>query len=266
MPKIFLSAAEADAAFAEKLRKQLRRAVSTVHMGQALARERLAGAIEDWDGLALVWSPAAAACPRVADEWAKALVLGKTICVAMLETADLPAELQAVPVHPVKPMTGLARWIVKTLWDGQKELGQDAGEPKPNRSKPEKPALTRWYYWVTGLAGLLTIVALSFDIPAKINKAYPSNHLAKPVSQQIAGTIFDDAGEPLGDVTVTMTLDGQRLETKTDQKGWYSFDFKSVPDRQARLMVQRADYQTDWRDVAAGNANNNFTMRRKGRE
>ena len=65
---------------------------------------------------------------------------------------------------------------------------------------PDKKLFEKWQTWVALVAGILTIITLSFIIPGQIASLFKSQKLEKEITQILAGEILDEEGNPLSEV------------------------------------------------------------------
>ena len=101
-------------------------------------------------------------------------------------------------------------------------------------------------------------------INAPVNQYSQSLLLQQSVEQPIAGSIWDDAGEPLSGVEVSVVLAEKVMaQGTTDSLGRYVFRIAAPRDADITLLAQRTGYHTEKRYTHLGNPGFNFKMRRK---
>ena len=119
----------------------------------------------------------------------------------------------------------------------------------------------KWYYGVALLAAILTIVKISTDLinTDQENGADPNQIVEQQV---LAGTIWDDRGEPLEDVNVF--LSDFDATTLTDDNGKFRFVIRDArKERLVDLVARRDGFSTVEKEASLGNASFNFKLRRK---
>lgn len=113
-----------------------------------------------------------------------------------------------------------------------------------------------------GLA-LFTLVLLWWSSPlAPVTEQSLSTEELPVISQTLAGSIRDAAGEPLAGVTVSLPEFG--LTTTTDDFGRFQFQHvEAARQKTVELMAQAAGYQTREQYATLGNTQLSFTLERK---
>ena len=81
------------------------------------------------------------------------------------------------------------------------------------------------------------------------------------VVQTLAGVIWDENGETLGGVEVT--LPEFNLKHVTESNGRFSFQVKAPQQRHVRLIARKDGYRTYYGDPTLGYTSMGFTMRRE---
>jgi TIR domain len=134
---------------------------------------------------------------------------------------------------------------------------------------PQKTMLEKWQARVAIVVGVLTAVSIGFQL-VRSNAHVPQEpqtHAQKivPIQKQLlAGSIWDDTGEPLSSVNIAVLLDGKTLASgATDALGRFSFRVAAPPEAEVVLLAQRDLYHTEKRYTHLGNPGFNFKMRRK---
>jgi hypothetical protein len=106
---------------------------------------------------------------------------------------------------------------------------------------PKKTRLERWQAWVAIVAGILTAISLGLALVrsyAPSLKGPPTD--ASVQEQSLAGSVWDDAGEPLPGVQVSLLLGDKVLPgDNTDGLGRFSFRVTAPLEADVTLVAQR---------------------------
>jgi len=125
-----------------------------------------------------------------------------------------------------------------------------------NASSSSGSRLNYWAVIITIVAGSLTVVAISFDLPEKIASLITTPN---PVKQQrIAGTIVDESGNPLAKVKILLPEYNQHMTS--NKLGRYSFTLNAKLGTETELIAQMTGYNTRNRYVSLGDENYNILM------
>lgn len=133
------------------------------------------------------------------------------------------------------------------------------------KTMPEK-----WQVWVGLVVGVLTIIALLMklvgtDDPATDRDKTPPHADAQISEQSLAGSIWDNIGEPLSGVKVSMLLGDQEVSTETDDLGRFDFRVTAPLEEEVTLIAQKEGYRTEKRYTHLGNSSFSFKMSRRER-
>lgn len=118
---------------------------------------------------------------------------------------------------------------------------------------------------VISAGGALALFVLIYYVnpPALIVESTEQNQNVK-IMQQLSGTVFDQKGEPLPEVSVTLTE--FKVTKSTDNRGMFFFEVEAEPQARVRLMAQKNGFKTYSDDVTLGNTNLNFSMDAKSND
>ncbi len=125
---------------------------------------------------------------------------------------------------------------------------------------PDKKLFEKWQTWVALVAGILTIITLSFIIPKQIASLFKSEGSTKEITQILAGEILDTDGNPLPDVVVQ--LPEFNITDKTDENGRFEFNVKAPKQAQVAFRAKKEGYKTVNRDPYLGDSFFNFRMKK----
>lgn len=148
----------------------------------------------------------------------------------------------------------------------QGSVYQASGDLLITNPQPQKTGLDKWQARATIVGvvaaivfGAVQLVRSSAPTPKdpRVQQAVPSEE------QRLAGSIWDDAGEPLAGVKVSMFLNDTLLASgETDSLGRFSFRTTAPVEAEVTIVGQRAGYLTEKRYTELGNPAFNFKMRR----
>jgi len=232
----------------------------------------LGEAIAASDVLLLLWSRSAAESEFIELEWCTALALKKLVLPCLLDDAPIPQSLAAVEAVQLRDIQGAIGKIVAAVTSGSSHAdeaqtrdvisqlaGISAQEPPDvlqqakslfaqnqwavegpvyqaagdilvvTHPPAQKTMSEKWQIWVALVVGVLTIITVLSQlthIPA------PS---PKVQEQTLAGSIWNDAGEPVSGVKVSLLLDGKVLAGETNDLG--GFIFRVTAQREAEVAV-----------------------------
>ena len=102
-------------------------------------------------------------------------------------------------------------------------------------AKSPKTILEKWQTWVALFVGLLTVATLSLGLWEKFVKMVIPGQPNEQVVQMLSGVIWEENGETLGGVEVT--LPEFTLKHMTDSTGRFSFQVKAPQQRHVRLIA-----------------------------
>jgi hypothetical protein len=155
-------------------------------------------------------------------------------------------------------------------WAVQGSVYQAAGDIHFGSAPPaQKTLLETWQARVAIIAGVLTIITLGIqlvrsNVPAAGAPQTVALHSAAIETQSIAGSIWDEEGEPLSGVDVSVLLGGRQLaKGNTNSVGIFSFQVPATSEAEVTLIAQRARYRTEKRYAHLGNLGFNFKMQKK---
>jgi hypothetical protein len=262
-------------------------------LGEAIAASKV---------VLLLWSRSAAESEFVELEWCTALALKKPVLPCLLDDAPLPTSLAAVEAVQLKGRQEAVEKIVAAVtnepshadeaqtrsviaqlseigaqetsevlqqakaaftqnqWTVQGSVYQAAGDIHISTPPPaQKTVLEKWQTWVAIVVGVLTILTL-------LSQLFRIHAPALKVQEQtLAGSIWNDAGEPLSGVKVSLLLAGKTLAGETNDLGGFNLRVTAPIEAEVTLIAQRDGYQTEKRYARLGNAGYNFSMRKKAR-
>lgn len=225
-----------------------------VHAGENWPRA-LGDAIATSDALLLLWSAHAAKSSFVELEWSTALALKKTILPCRLDQTPLPASLAAIHVASRASIGAAVRSYFSTLsngtngpeqshsekvlrqlgeigsatpevvlqeakagfaqsnWTVQGPVYQAAGDIHLETPTSSKTVSEKWQLGVAIIVGVLTAALGS----ALLQNYLPLHKKRAPAQsvQVFAGTISDDAGEPLAGVNISLLRRGNVVAKAT---------------------------------------------------
>ncbi len=79
------------------------------------------------------------------------------------------------------------------------------------------------------------------------------------IQQQLSGNIFDEIGNPLSGVI--LSISEYKLTDTTDSYGKYDFLISATEPTSVRMITTKVGYETIISTPTLGNTKNNFTMR-----
>ena len=154
-------------------------------------------------------------------------------------------------------------------WTVQGSVYQAGGDIHIATAPPaRKTMLETWQARVAIVVGVLTAITLGIQL-VRSNAPTATEPQTAPQSvaiqeQSIAGSIWDDAGEPLSSVQVSVLLGDKVLASgNTDGLGRFRFQVAAPPQADVTLIAQKDRYRTEKRYTHMGNPGFNFKMRRK---
>ena len=119
--------------------------------------------------------------------------------------------------------------------------------------------------WAKGLisaGGALGLFVLIYNVnPPALIGADDSTIDEAPVIQSLSGTILDQSGEPISDVTVTIPEFNKTATT--DTQGRFSFEIKAKKQYSVQIMAIKQGYETFRQYATLGNTALNFKMTKK---
>ena len=125
----------------------------------------------------------------------------------------------------------------------------------------EKRLFEKWQTWVALVAGILTIISLSFIIPNQIGSLFKSEEKIAEITQILSGEILDENGNPLQGVEVQ--LPEFNISDKTDENGRFEFNVKAPKQSQVAFRAKKVGYETVNLDPYLGDSFFNFKMKKK---
>ena len=126
---------------------------------------------------------------------------------------------------------------------------------------PDKKLFEKWQIWVALVAGILTIITLSFIIPGQIASLFESEESIKEITQILAGEILDEEGNPLSEVVVQ--LPEFDISDKTDENGRFEFNVKAPKQSQVAFRAKKEGYKTVNLDPYLEDSFFNFKMKKR---
>jgi hypothetical protein len=255
-------------------------------IGEAIAAQK---------AVLLVWSQGAAQSPWVEFEWTTALALQKPLLLCHLDNTPLPPALQAVQSIPGNEGSATVQRLLAALQALPRSANagrqQEVLATLPATVPATPEALTQalhsrfvqpgwqvggnvyqatemhitigqgwlrtWHVWAALLV-LLTVLALAFGVPDKVNKIWggPAERL---VLQTLAGVIWDEHRQGLAGVQVFVPE--LNLTTTTDARGYFHMQVRATPQRSVDLIASKSGYETRKIEAMLGNNNVQFIMR-----
>jgi hypothetical protein len=146
---------------------------------------------------------------------------------------------------------------------------QATGDIHIGTSSPSRTLLEKWQAWVAIAVGVVTVITLATQMvrtTATTSKGPPAPAKENVLVQEqlMTGSIWDEAGEPLANVRVSVLLGNRLLATdQTDSLGRFTFQATAPADADVMVIAQKDHYQTEKRYTHLGNQGFNFMMRRK---
>ena len=128
-------------------------------------------------------------------------------------------------------------------------------------AKAQKTLLEKWQTWVALFVGLLTVATLSLGLWEKLVKMVMPGQSYEQAVQTLSGVIWDENGETLGGVEVTLPEFTRKVITESD--GRFSFQVKAPQQQHVRLIARKDGYRTYYGDPTLGYSSMEFNMRRE---
>ncbi len=126
---------------------------------------------------------------------------------------------------------------------------------------PDKKLFEKWQTWVALIAGILTIITLSFIIPNQIASLFKSGEKSAEIIQVLAGEILDEHSNPLPGVEVQ--LPEFNISDKTDENGRFEFSVTASKESQVAFRAKKKGYETVNLDPYLGDSFFNFKMKKR---
>jgi hypothetical protein len=168
------------------------------------------------------------------------------------------------PGTPAEVLSKAKAVFAQSNWMVQGPVYQAGGDIHIGAPPGPKSKLEKWRACVAILVGILTAAGLVRGfLPAHNKQGTPASQSAVTRTQTLAGTVSDDAGEPLANVRLSVLLGGNVVKSDvTGSVGQYSFQIDGPPEADVSLMGQKDGYHTEKRYTHLGNSGFNFKMRR----
>jgi len=161
-------------------------------------------------------------------------------------------------------LASIEKQIQKNDWSVSDDVIQIHGDVTiQNKEATKEQAssgsrLNRWAAIITIVAGSLTVVAISFDLPVKITSLITTTNPAK--QQRIAGTLYDEVGNPLANVKILLPEYNQHITSNA--LGRYTFNLTAELGTETELITQMPGYETRNQYVSPGDENYNILMKK----
>ena len=131
----------------------------------------------------------------------------------------------------------------------------------------KKSWLEKWQTWVGFAVGVLTLIGLIVEVPQRIMEMLGPRAVTQTqeedivLEQPLAGTVRDEANDPLSGVRVTMPKYG--LTATSDKDGIFRFRVKAPKQESVHIMAQKEGYETVDDYATVGRTNVPITMERQ---
>ena len=179
------------------------------------------------------------------------------------ELAEIRAAAPSEVVKKAKAAFAQNRWTV------QGSVYQAGGDIHVATAPPPKTSKLETWHKVFGIVGVLAAIIFGIIQLERSNTSAPKptpavTQPAAPSRQLLAGSITDDAGEPVPGVSVSVSFDGKELASAvTDPRGHYSFQVSAPRLAEVTVLAQRDHYDSRTLYSYLGDTGFNFQMRRK---
>ncbi len=156
-------------------------------------------------------------------------------------SADVIRKLADIPATEPREILRSAKLLFNQQhWTVQGNVIQAAGDTHVTTGtqpavKQEKSLLEKWQTWVVLVVGILTAITLLIELPEKVERAKPTpapsaEPEAQVVKQVLAGTVRDEANDPMPGVRVSIPK--YDLTTTSDENGVFRFDEVMAPKQE----------------------------------
>jgi hypothetical protein len=173
-------------------------------------------------------------------------------------------EMRSLEAALRKILQALHRPVASTNLEHRAELPdrpQEIGSRNLSQVVDAAKTVLRQQKWVVLFVGLLAVATLSLWLWERVGQPIMPGQRHEQTVQTFSGVIWDENGETLGGVEVT--LPEFNLNHMTESDGRFSFQVKASQQRHVRLIAQKDGYRTYYGDPTLGYTAMGFTMRRE---